>query len=597
MATRIEQRRYRTALCPYLTVGNRRMLVHLDAFCVPQTLQWPRPGAPDRLGWRDPFDEWPYWEEMGAEAVRSRMPWFEYADGARDYLHDATDVAVDYVEDTNVLEGRYVLPGGAVIEITTFVPPGRDVWVRHYRVRGQGKLVLQSEFFEKAVRGHALTHLGHIHFRGALDAAPRGVYVIMSTGPLPRVESRVEVPIPGQAEWTLFTCMAEDLAGAAALGKQALADGFEAMKAETVAADRAWVGQARPPTARHPFVLKHHRRWLLANLLFTARDGAMVCGARPFWSFIWPRDCSQQAAAYAVAGFLDEARRVVRWLLECAPDSGVHEARYRSDGQPMLLDNRPRQGDNPGFVCWAAAVVCREAWDREWAEGISQKLYRLADHLVNDRDKETRLPLPEADHREGEIAESISIAASAIGGLRGAAEIARRLGEEARAARYQARAEEIRRAAEQHLWNPQERYFIASVKPRRERADVGIAWAVHPFHAWERDDPKSVQSVARLIRDRWNAEAGGVLAAPGTPYESYWMYYAGILLLGVAGIGDKKMEAEILAALEKNVSPQGLIPEQIGRASGLLWGCAPLSTSQADLLLYAYMKGSHEEAP
>ena len=65
-------------------------------------------------------------------------------------------------------------------------------------------------------------------------------------------------------------------------------------------------------------------------------------------------------------------------------------------------------------------------------------------------------------------------------------------------------------------------------------------------------------------------------------------YLMSILLLGVAGVGDKDKEMEILASLEKNVSPQGLIPEQLSRASGNLWGCAPLSTPQGNLLLYAY---------
>jgi hypothetical protein len=31
-----------------------------------------------------------------------------------------------------------------------------------------------------------------------------------------------------------------------------------------------------------------------------------------------------------------------------------------------------------------------------------------------------------------------------------------------------------------------------------------------------------------------------------------------------------------------------LIPEQVSRATGHLWGCAPLPVAQADLLLYAY---------
>jgi GH15 family glucan-1,4-alpha-glucosidase len=588
MPVRIEQERYKTPLCPYLLVGNRRILVHLDAYCVPQSLQWPRPGSPDRLAWRDPFDEWPYWEEMDRESIRARMPYFEYADGSRDYLHDASSVEAGYVEDTNVLEGAYQLPGGARVEITTFVPPSMDVWVRRFKVHGEGKLVLQSEFFEKAVKGHPGAHMGNINFRGAFDAAPRGAYVIMSTLPLAQKQSRVEVPVSGETSWAVFMSIADDLKGAVAQGEEALRKGYESLAKEAISADRAWISRAGEPVARHPFILKNYKRWLLANALLTAHDGAMLAGPRPFWSFAWPRDCSLGAAAFAAAGFSEEGQRIIGWHLGNTPDSGVHDSRYFTDRAPMLLDNRPRQGDNPGFLSWAASFVCRHGWDKAWAEGIKEKLYVLADHLVQDRDPETLLPLPEADYWETKIAESLSIAVSAIGGLKGAAYIAERLGDSGRAERYLARAEEIKSGAEEHLWNKDEHYFMLSVKPADTSSDVALCWGIYPFCALSGSDEKAREGLARVVRDRWSREAGGVLCGPGTPLESYWMYHTGILLMGVAGIGDKEMETEILVSLEKNVSPQGLIPEQVSRAGGRLWGCAPLPAGHANLLIYAY---------
>ena len=253
MPTKIEQQKYRVPLCPYLMIGNRRVLVHLDAYCVPQSLQWPRPGATDRLAWRDLADEWPYWEEMSPEAIRARMPYFEYSDGSSEYLHDAITVEIGYVEDTNILEGRYVLPSGAIVEITTFVHPQMDVWVRHYKVKGQGKLILQSEFFEKAVRGHALTHLGDVNFRGFFNAAPRGAYVIMSTIPLSQKQQRVEIPVTGDSCWTLFMCMADDILEATRIGKQAIQSGYDKMKEESVASDREW-GVTRKETSFPPSV-------------------------------------------------------------------------------------------------------------------------------------------------------------------------------------------------------------------------------------------------------------------------------------------------------------------------------------------------------
>ncbi len=172
--------KYRVALCPYLALGNRRMLIHLDAFGVPLSLQWPRPGDVDRLAWRDGFDEWPFWDELTEDVVRTHMPYFEYEYESREYIHSAKKVDVDYIEDTNILCGNYHLPGGAIVKMTSFVAPGADIWVRHYEVTGKGHFVHQSEFFEKAVRGNPESHTGKGGFKGAFMAVPQGVYVITS---------------------------------------------------------------------------------------------------------------------------------------------------------------------------------------------------------------------------------------------------------------------------------------------------------------------------------------------------------------------------------------------------------------------------------
>lgn len=586
--TDITSKRYRMPLCPYLMIGNHRLLIHLDAYGVPQSLQWPYPGSADRLGWRNFCDEWPYWEEMTPEAICAKMPYFIYPDGSVDYLHEATTVEIDYIEGTNILAGRYVMPGGTVIELTSFAAAGRDIWMRHYRVTGYGKFICQGEFFEKSVRGHSLTHMGEVNFRGFFDAEPRGFFAIMSTRELTPVNQTVEVIIDGETEWTLQMSIGDDMAVAVEIGKKALTDGYETVLQETIKAEQAWISRALEPRSKHPFILKNYKRWLLSNYLLTAKDGSTISGVRPFWTFAWPRDCSAQAAGFAAAGFIREAQAILKWNLDRTPASGVHEARYWSDGTPVLLDNRPRQGDCAGFLCWATAYVCSLEWDEAWLEAVREKLFFIADHLVRDKDKETLLPLPEADHRETQVAESLSIAVSAAGGLHSVADIAQRLGDNKRAIIYSQRAEEIVGAIEKHLWRIDEKYFITSVKPDNFKADISICWAALPFNVWPADDPKMIEGIMKIYRDRWDSQAGGVLAMTGTPYASYWMYYTSILLLGLTWIGRSDLQKEILDSLERNASPQGLIPEQISLANGNLWGCAPLPPPQANLLFYAF---------
>jgi len=556
---------------------------------VPQSLQWPRPGSPDRLALRDPADEWPYWDELPAESVRAQMPYLDYGGGRRDYLHEAKTVAADYLEDTNIFRGRCDLPGGARVELVSFVLPRADVWMRRYRVVGRGRFVLQGEFFTRAVRGHPGAHLGHVDFRGILDAEPRGLYVLMSTLPLESRQGRVELTVDGELEWTVCLSLAADLVGAVAAGRAALERGFEGAQAETAAADRAWVARARPPARRHPFVRARYKRWLLANRLCTTADGATLAGPRPFWSFSWPRDSSLIGAAYAAAGFLEEARRFVAWHLACLPPSGIHEARYLTDGTPMLLDNRLRQGDNPGFVAWAAAFICLREWDEAFARSIERPFFAMADALAAARDPDTALPLPEADFREGEKAQTLSLVLSAAGGLKAAGDLARRLGDTARAARYAARAAEITRAIEARFWDPARGVLIRSFRPRDERTDIAVFYGAFPFRVWEPTSPLIRQAVQRAQAEAWDAGTGAILNGRGTPWESFWFYHSAMLLAAVAALGDRAAESAILDALSRNVSPQGLVPEQIGAANGHLWGCSYLTTAQGCLLLYAYM--------
>jgi len=582
--------KFRMPLCPYLMTGNHRMLIHLDAYGIPQSLQWPRPGAPDRLGFRNFCDEWPYWEEMTPERLALLVPFFEYENGKREYLYDSVKAYMDYIPDTNILTGRYELPGGAVVEETLLVPPGEDVFFRHYHVEGKGKFVFQGEFFDKAVRGHALCKHGDIHFRGFLDAAPRGVFVIMSSTELTQKNLRTETPVDNVADFDLLLAFGPDILTAAASGKKALEKGFSALVEETAQSDRTWLASAGKPVSQHPFIVKNYKRWLLSNMLLIAEDGATISGVRPFWTYAWPRDCSEQAYGFAAAGFLSEAEKIIQWNLNNLPESCVYEARYWSDGSPNLLDNRPRQGDSAGFLIWTAVYLYEKGKNHAFWESVRENVLKLADHLVEAKDPETLLPLPEADHREQIVAESLSTAASAIGGLRSLGAFLKKHGEEKRAEIYLKRADEILQGVLKHLWNKKEQYFITSVNPTDSKADISICWGALPFRILASDDPRMIRGIMKIYQENWNEEAGGVLSMAGTAYASYWMYYTSLLLLGMKWIGDREKENEILDSLAKNALPQGMIPEQVSFADGRLWGCAPLPPPQANLLYYAFLE-------
>ena len=124
---------------------------------------------------------------------------------------------------------------------------------------------------------------------------------------------------------------------------------------EAIAADRRWLGRARPLGGGAPgWARRMYARSLLAMRGLTDADsGVVAAGARDGWAYVWPRDAAAVAIALARAGYRGEARRVVRFLRHL--DLGA-AARFRADGTPVD-DDRPLPGDARGWVAAAARAA------------------------------------------------------------------------------------------------------------------------------------------------------------------------------------------------------------------------------------------------
>lgn len=588
----ITEMRWRRPLCPYLMTGNHRFLIHLDAFLIPQSLQWPAPGAPERIGKRNLCDEWPYWKDIPRDEIALQMPYFQYADGHRETLDTATSVAVDYIKDTNVLTGQWVLPGGAVIREIMFTPPDSDSWVRRYQVTGNGQWVLRGEFFDQAVPGHAQTELGSAGMRGFLPADPAGVFVLHFDQEMVRTGREYAFDVEDTTEITVYFSAGPDLISALKNQNDVRARDFGQLLEQTIQHDRAWIAKGKKPENVHPFLKKNYTRWLLSNYLLIGENGFSISGVRPFWTFAWPRDCCQQAIGLYSAGYVEEAKTIVEHLLNIVPENGLYDARYLYTGKPMLLDNRHGQCDHTGYVCFTAARFAKKDADDAWLKKNVEKIIFLADRLCDLQDPETGLMKPAADHRETQVSQNLSNVLAAAAGLREAAGLLP--DSDARIAKYKDVSAKLLAAADQHLWVPEKKYYKVSVNPDRPVADISLCWGVYPFHNWEPVTEHVLDGVQYIFRDRWDQEHGGVVTSKGSPYASYWMYYASILLLGMYGIRDQEKADQIVEALAANATPQGLIPEQTSYYDGELIGCAPLPPPQANLTTYTFAVSNGE---
>jgi glucoamylase len=306
-----------------------------------------------------------------------------------------------------------------------------------------------------------------------------------------------------------------------------------------LAGDRRWVARARalgsgaPGWARRMYV----RSLLVLRALTDRRSGAVAAGARDGWAYVWPRDAGAVAIALASAGYRDEARRVVRFLLGLHLESA---ARFHGDGTPV--GGRGAEGDAAGWVeaaARAAGLPATPTGARGDSGGAAQSIGR--------RSWSNR-----ADYQEGEAGDYL---ANAIASGVGAARIRALFG--------------IPGGLERRAGDP------------GSGLDSAAAWAVRPFPR-----PALFPLVRRSLR-RLLASQGrfGIVPAEDWPDGEPWTAPTAWTAWSFAALGERRQALRLLADLRRAATPAGLLPERVGARTGIPRSTTPLAWSHAFVIL------------
>lgn len=305
--------------------------------------------------------------------------------------------------------------------------------------------------------------------------------------------------------------------------------------------DPHWLAQARPlgPGAP-PWARRMYRRSLLVLRAMTnPRSGAVVAGRRDGWEYVWPRDASAVAMAFSSAGYRDEARRVVRFLLRL--DLGT-AARFRMGGTPV--EGRPAQGDAAGWIDVASRTV-----------GLKE---RAAPEAWRDR----------ADYQEGQPGDYLGNAIAAAGEPKD----------------MPAGGPLIRRPAEQAI----RRDFGATGVLVREEGnpksgvDSTAAWAVRPFRL------PSIYPLARRTLLRIAAGSGRYGIVPSEDWDGGvdpWTAPTAWTAWSLAALGQRHAALHLMAELRRDETPAGLLPERVDARTGAPASTTPLAWSHAFAIL------------
>ncbi|MGN7702355.1 glycoside hydrolase family 15 [Cellulosimicrobium sp. 22601] len=351
---------------------------------------------------------------------------------------------------------------------------------------------------------------------------------------------------------------------------------------DAAAASRAWLASGVVPGGDGPFAALGEAALLDLRAL-TLDDGAALAAASPKWRYVWPRDASFTAAAFARTGHVDDARRVLGFLARVQEDDGSFHARYLPDGSGVP-DDRGLQSDGVGWVLWAADVVLEEtpAVERRAVAAALRPLVDAAtDHALALVDGEDPLPPPSSDYWEVEpTALTLGTAGPLLAGLEAAADVYSAAGETGRATDATLAAARLRMAIE--------RSFGSQGYPRHVTGgarDASTAFVLPPFQpeplagadvAWR-------ASVTEMLRP-----AGGL--APGAGWREdgiSWTPQTTLYALAAASSSDPEDRAdarEWLRWVDDHRTASGAIPEKV-LADGSPAAVAPLSWSSALVVL------------
>jgi glucoamylase len=344
------------------------------------------------------------------------------------------------------------------------------------------------------------------------------------------------------------------------------------------AAQQAWLANGDIPGAGTRWE-SMTRDALLDLKALTPPSGGTAAAWITAWRYVWPRDASFVAVAFARTGHLPDAERELSYLQQVQEANGTFQARYVLDGSGPP-DGRWPQSDGPGWALWAtnAVVTASPAAARiEVAEQDRALIERSTAILLQLTDDGRVLPPASPDYRElPEDAVTIGIAGPFLAGLDVAGPLARLLGETATAQRAEAAAARFAQVVAR-TFGPAYHRTAGS-----NEADAAVTFVLPPFTT---NTPLGAITAAQRTAQRLVRPAGGL--APGSDWPNSvisWTPETALFALTSAATGDRAGAGHWLDWLDTHRTGLGALPEKVD-ADGHPAGPAPLAWTDALVLL------------
>jgi GH15 family glucan-1,4-alpha-glucosidase len=313
------------------------------------------------------------------------------------------------------------------------------------------------------------------------------------------------------------------------------------------------------------------------------------------YDYVWPRDAAWCVIALDQCGYHDITRRFFNFIFQAMTKKGYFLQKYYPTGlfgstwQPVPFI----QIDETGIVLQAFWNFYKTTGDIEFIAEHWPHVFKIACFLEEWRNTGDKLPRPSWDLWEERKATTTYSAAAVYAGIKAASCMAKLVGLEDDASRFEQVANEIRDSILNNLYDRKLGRFLRSVNPRDEALDASVL-AVSSFGAISPQDPRLAATVKEVEDQLWvKTGVGGIARYRGDGYlrvgseiiGNPWILTTLYLAMYHTDIGDWKRAKQLIEWATERASTTGLLSEQVNPYDGSPVGVLPLAWSHAAYIL------------
>ncbi len=632
-------------------LGNGNLLIGLDRFGQIKDLYYHYPGLENHIHenqvhkigvWVDGRNYWVDSEEfdvevlMDPESMRANITWKSKTLGlelfSKDCVYNERNIFIRHFEIENLFDHKrdikiFFNQQFNISQMhtgnTAYYDPDDNV-VIHYK--GRRVFLFNSISEDGGINDYAVGLLGIEGKDGTYKDAEDG---ILSKNGIEhgQVDSTFsiafELPKNKKKSFTYFMCVGKSVESAKEMNAYVLERTPDDIAKTSYDYWKAWVNnQNFSFYSLSPQIVNLFKKSLYIIRTHTAKNGAIIASSdsdmlqfgRDTYAYVWPRDGAISALALAKAGDFNASKRFFDFCEGTISSEGYFMHKYRPDKalgsswHAWIEDGKrrlPIQEDGTALIIYSLWNYFKLSKDLEFLESVYNPLVKnAAEFMCSYIDEKTHLPKPSFDIWEMKYGISTFTSACVYGALDTASRLARLLGKETSAKKYEKTAAGIKEAIVKLLWDEEMSYFVKHLENESGKdifdktIDASSFFGVYRNGVLPPDDEKlgkayktlmeklylksGAGGIARFEGDQYHHPGGNV---PGNPWiiTTLWGTQYRIDLI--------KSEQELpeivkdLTWVTQKALPSGILPEQVNAYDSSPLSAAPLIWSHAEYVL------------